>query len=742
MATYNGTNNSDYVYGGYDVMYGNGGSDYLYGGATNDSLYGGAGNDSLFGNDGDDLLDDYTPSSFGGNDLLEGGKGNDTLFGYDGNDTLNGGDGADDLHGEDGDDILNGGAGADTMDGGAGSDVYYVDSADDVVAEAGLDGYSDTVYAGVSFTLGANVETLYLTGRSGISGTGNELGNYIAGNDYNNYLSGLSGSDSLYGGKGSDTLDGGGDNDYLSGGNGNDSLIGGDGNDTLRGDAGSDTLSGGSGDDLYYFDGTDPLVESAGGGTDTVYTTVALTLADNFENVLLESDVTVNGNGANNYMHAGWYDGTLNGLGGNDTLVGNEGATLAGGAGDDVYIVYGSEGPTIVEAPNAGTDKIEVSFGSYSGFVYYTLQDNIENLDVHDGYSYDWNYYGYDYYYYDSDLTANAAANVVQGGEGDNTIRGMAGNDSIYGNGGDDTLDGGAGTDYLNGGDGSDTVLYTSNTAPVRIDLAAGLASFPGQSFPSETLVSIENVQGGTSDDTLIGDSANNSLSGNNGNDSLSGGAGNDELFGGSGNDTMEGGGGADLLNGGDGTDTALYVYNAAPVSVNLQTGVATVSSVQDTLVSVENASTGSAADTLTGSTAANELHGGAGNDRLVGAGGADRLVGGAGNDVFVFTTNTSAPGARDVIAAGDGATAFQGAGAGAGDRIDLSGYDADTTKGGVQDWLFGTSHAKGHLWVTTSGTQTILNGNLDNDAAVEFQVAIDDAGVAASAYKVQDFIL
>ncbi|HVL21258.1 MAG TPA: calcium-binding protein, partial [Amaricoccus sp.] len=125
-----------------------------------------------------------------------------------------------------------------------------------------------------------------------------------------------------------------------------------------------------------------------------------------------------------------------------------------------------------------------------------------------------------------------------------------------------------------------------------------------------------------------------------------------------------------------------------------------------------------------------------------VGASGADRLVGGTGYDVFVFAANSSAPGARDVIAAGDGAIAFQGAGAGAGDRFDLSGYDANTTQGGVQDWIFGTSHAKGHLWMTTSGKQTILNGNLDNDAAIEFQVAIDDAAVAASAYKVQDFIL
>jgi hypothetical protein len=60
-------------------------------------------------------------------------------------------------------------------------------------------------------------------------------------------------------------------------------------------------------------------------------------------------------------------------------------------------------------------------------------------------------------------------------------------------------------------------------------------------------------------------------------------------------------------------------------------TGVATV-------LNVENATGGTAADGLVGSFAANVLTGGAGNDILVGAPGADTLVGGADDDVMIWS--------------------------------------------------------------------------------------------------------
>lgn len=98
-------------------------------------------------------------------------------------------------------------------------------------------------------------------------------------------------------------------------------------------------------------------------------------------------------------------------------------------------------------------------------------------------------------------------------------------------------------------------------------------------------------------------------------------------------------------------------------------------------------------------------------------------------------------PGAADQLSAGDNGTAFDGAGSAAGDLIDLSALDANATVTGDQAFLFGGS-GKQHLSLSEVGTDTIVRGNSDNDAAFEFQLVIHDGGVRASAYTAADFIL
>lgn len=115
------------------------------------------------------------------------------------------------------DDTLDGGKGADSMAGLAGNDIYVVDNAKDLVIEE-LNSGTDTVQSSVSYTLGANVENLTLTGKAKANGTGNDLDNVIVGNTGNNILSGGTGNDALSGGTGSDTFKGGAGADTLDGG--------------------------------------------------------------------------------------------------------------------------------------------------------------------------------------------------------------------------------------------------------------------------------------------------------------------------------------------------------------------------------------------------------------------------------------------------------------------------------------------------------------------------------------------
>ena len=63
--------------------------------------------------------------------------------------------------------------------------------------------------------------------------------------------------------------------------------------------------------------------------------------------------------------------------------------------------------------------------------------------------------------------------------------------------------------------------------------------------------------------------------------------------------------------------------------------------------------------------------------------------------------------------------------------------------QGGNQKFVFGDSHAKGHLWAKDlRGGDTMIYGNIDNDRAAEIQIRIADGGTTADDYYGGDFIL
>ncbi|QLE55490.1 choice-of-anchor I family protein [Nostoc sp. TCL26-01] len=306
---------------------GTSGNDILTGTNGNDTINGLEGNDYLIGNAGNDTLNCGT-----GNDYGFGGAGDDTINGNDGNDLLYGNEGNDTLNGGEGNDNLDGGPGNDTLIGGNGNDTYTVDSLNDNITETATGGTRDKVNSSITWTLGENLENLTLIGRAAINGTGNSLNNQIFGNDASN------------------TLDGGDGNDWLVGQDGDDTLIGGAGNDRLDGGKGNDNFNGGAGDDIYEIDSVnDVITEAANEGTDTVISSVELTLAVNFENLTLVGTANLNGtgndvsnrlvgNGSNNTLTGLIGNDYLSGEGGNDTLVGGSGNdTLVGGSGVDTF---------------------------------------------------------------------------------------------------------------------------------------------------------------------------------------------------------------------------------------------------------------------------------------------------------------------------------------------------------------------------------------------------------------------
>jgi RTX calcium-binding nonapeptide repeat (4 copies) len=155
--------------------------------------------------------------------------------------------------------------------------------------------------------------------------------------------------------------------------------------------------------------------------------------------------------------------------------------------------------------------------------------------------------------------------------------------------------------------------------------------------------------------------------------------------------------------------------------------------------------------ETIVGTGSADQLHGGAGADTLfaragpdvlTGGAGSDVLIGGRGADIFRFEAADDSPAdAPDVIRAGGGADAFQGAGDAPGDRIDLSAIDADATTDGHQAFVLGGS-GPGHLTILDAGPDTLVCASIDDDPAFEFVLRIEDGDVEATAYSAADFIL
>ncbi len=411
------------------------------------------------------------------------------------------------LNGNTGANVLDGGAGADTMSGDAGDDTYVVDNVGDTVTENASAGV-DTVQSSITYTLGANVEHLTLTGTAAINGTGNSLANVLTGNIGANVLAGGAGNDAYVVGTGDSivenasagtdtvqssitwTLGSNLESLMLTGtaainGTGNtlnNTLIGNSGANVLSGGTGNDTMSGGAGNDTYVVNVTgDVVTELANEGTDTVQSAVTWILGANVENLTLTGTTAINGTGntLDNVLIGNSAANTLTGGAGHDMLDGGAGNdTMVGGTGNDSYIVNAT-GDIVTEQANEGTDTVLSA-------VTRTLGANLENLTLTGTAA--------------INGTGNALDNVLIGNSAANVLTGAAGNDTYVVGAGDTVTEAASG--------GTDTVQSS-----VTWTLGSNLENL------TLTGIAVINGTGNSASNMMAGNSANNTLTGLGGND-------------------------------------------------------------------------------------------------------------------------------------------------------------------------------------------------------------------------------
>ena len=619
-----------------NTITGNSGDNVLTGGGGNDTLIGGEGSDTYMITDNTDTIQESSAAagtdkvvstiSFSLNSLpgiedldlilssnidgtgssadntITGNSGANTLDGNGGNDTLYGMAGNDSLVGGSGNDTLDGGTGTDSLAGGTGDDTYIMVDQLDTITENASEG-TDTVNVYFDYTLGSNLENLVLAGASHIDGTGNSADNTITGNSARN------------------VIDGG---------------------------TGADTMAGGGDDDTYYVDNvSDTVTETAGQGTDRVFSSVTFTIAANVENLTLtgSSAIDAYGNTGDNVLTGNSGANTLNGNSGNDAL--------RGGAGRDTFAFSSGFGDDTIYDFTVGFDSIDLTglgVGTYTDLLSNTADSgsdavitlsgntitlsNVLKASLQEG-----DFIGLTPGATSGNDTMNGldTADNLDGGDGNDTIYGNGGGDTLAGGAGNDYIDGGAGADSMSGGTGDDTFVVNHNSDTVTENASEGTDTVLSETH--WTLgANVENltrtgslnlngnghsgnnvIHGNSGDNVLTGNGGNDSLFGNAGDDTLNGGSSWDSLIGGAGNDTVNGGGGNDWIRGEDGNDT------------------------------------------LNGDDGRDRIMGEAGNDRLVGGDGQDTLTGGTGDDIFEWNALSEL---------GDTVTDFE-TGA-SGDQIDL----------------------------------------------------------------------
>ncbi|QKE65475.1 M10 family metallopeptidase C-terminal domain-containing protein [Aquipseudomonas campi] len=419
-----------------------------------------------------------------------------------------------------------------------------------------------------------------------------------------------------------------------------------------------------------------------------------------------------------------------------DTLVGSSLITLAGGLGNDIYIVNSSNAatPIILEKSDEGTDTV------YSSINYYKLADNIEigRITTADktarleGNS------------LNNTLFATSANQTLDGGDGIDTasfihstagvIQGIGHElqeiytdgilyniENITGSNFNDVFYNSSSNNVFDGALGSDTVDLSFISAASTINLSK-TASQNTQGAGSDTFINIENLYGSRYNDNFTGNAAGNVLNGRAGNDVLDGREGADWLIGGDGSDTYFVDNTGDIVSETNtnattgGTDTVNSYLSRYTLGANIENGRITASSTAS----------------LTGNSLNNILYAGAGNNVLNGGSGSDtasylyagsavtvslantaaQATGGSGSDTLTAIENLTGSNYNDKLTGNSANNKLSG---GLGNDVLNGGAGADNMIGGDGSDNYYVDHASDVVSETnadasTGGTDTIFS--------------------------------
>lgn len=498
--------------GGNDTIFGGRGNDRLNGGAGNDSLYGGIGDDQLRGGDGDDRLS----GGFGADSLLDGEAGNDFVRG---DATI--------------DDIRNTGGGVDTLSYATGVTPGFFDR------PGPPHSFPDfSVYEGFPQSPAGRGAYINLESGRGDNGRAPEGGGYdeeidgaefdvVIGTPFADYIVGTAAAQTIYGGGGADVILGKGGSDEVFGGGEGDYCE--DGTDTELSECEF------SGEDREV-DARDPGTPSAGLMAPEEDVAPALYLTGSDENDVMTATYSDSGDLVTVSHNGSPVDSF-------DLDEAPDSVLLAGLQGNDSIIASGFPATTSI-----------VLLGGEGN-------DNLSGGETEDA------------------LVDGPGNDIANAGGGDDAVPNNSGDDDLFAGPGEDLFvsDSICEGDMLDGGPDRDNANWANFDFPIVIDMAAKQAdSAPSGGQPEcastplvTTLEAIEDTEGTSLGDIMIGDPGPNQLLGRQGADSYFAAAGDDTILANSGTPTADP---DPMIDCGDGFDTALIDFpengpDAAPIA-------------------------------------------------------------------------------------------------------------------------------------------------------------------------------